>query len=125
MKNSHFKKAGKIIEPNHNDSMFDYQRSVEIASKLVSRIKSTREFVKSNPEKFLKPDISWNLLTQEEKRKHINDVLLVKFRLYRKKVISFILHCDLEAKKEKNYLYLKRMVEMYWDDPDNFIDFSL
>lgn len=88
--------AGKIIEPNHNGGSYPGDYSIEVGKRLKSKIyPGSRNF------------------TAEE--------YISKFRLWKMKIQDFILHYSPEIPKSSEYLYLKHLLETYWDEPENLL----
>lgn len=83
--------------------------------------------------KLIKPDLNtyfWeeSYLRDLEKRlyeimKGMKDkdssYILQKFRLYKDKVKTYILKYNPSYTKTEEYKYLKKLLEIYWDEPEN------
>lgn len=48
-----------------------------------------------------------------------NSYILQKFRLYKDKVKTYILKYNPSYIKTEEYKYLKKLLEIYWDEPEN------
>lgn len=98
---------GKLIEENHNNGPYSPEYSVELGNRLYNIIQSFKEQTFNNRE----------LLDSAQK----NEFLLTKFRMYRIKIRDFILHYSPIIPKSEEYSYLKSLLEMYWDKPNELI----
>lgn len=93
-------KSGKLIEENHNNSEYSPNYTVELCNRLV--------------------DILGNYLTYCQNINN-NNSFLSKFRAYRIKVRDLILHWNSTVSKSNKYNFLKKVIEEYWDNPDDLI----
>lgn len=97
---------GKLIEENHNNGPYSPKYSIELGNRLYEIIKSFKEQAFSNS----------SLNTVQK-----NEFLLIKFRMYRIKIRDFILHYNPIIPKSEEYNYLKSLIEIYWDKPNELI----
>lgn len=104
--------SGKLLRPQTQRDFWEPGFCKEYGARLVERIKEYKQRVSNGEfddfEIPTKPGIRY---TREE-------LFVFKFRLYKKKIISYILHCSPDMPKDENYWYLKRALETYWDEPD-------
>lgn len=115
-------KEGKLIEPNHNNGPYPPDYSIELGKRLYERIQTNKGLVYQSPDSHLPEGFIWENMTEEEKRSHVNNMLLYKFRLYRIKIRDFILHYNPDIPKTPEYEYLKLLIETYWDTPEKLIE---
>ncbi|MBP3732170.1 MAG: hypothetical protein J6I84_02880 [Bacilli bacterium] len=94
--------AGKLIEENHNNNPY----SAEYTSGLERRLIEIIGDIRTKSETY--SDV-----------KSRSDYVLFRFRAYRKKIQDFILHYNPELSKTEGYEQLKRLLEVYWDNPDD------
>lgn len=81
-------KNGKIIEENHNDRPYSVEFTMAITSRLVQA-----------------------LLKEKEKGTLVEGV-----RKWKKKMIDCILHYNPSVPKGPDYHYIKKLLEVYWDE---------
>lgn len=98
---------GKLIEENHNNGPYSPEYSIELGNRLYNIIQSFKEQAFSNKE----------LNSSIQK----NEFLLTRFRMYRIKIRDFILHYNPIIPKSEEYNYLKSLIEIYWDKPNELI----
>lgn len=55
----------------------------------------------------------------ESMKEKKDSYILQKFRLYKDKIKVYILKYNPKYTKTKGYYYLKKLLETYWDEPDN------
>src|SRR5574344_1407771 len=84
---------GKLIEENHNQGPYTSDYTRKLSSRLVQYI-------------------------NDEKNRAINSGsdFVMGFRKYKIKIQDLILHWNNEVPKTKDYEYLKRLLEVYWDE---------
>jgi hypothetical protein len=93
-------RSGKLIEENHNNSEYSSNYTIELCDRLVDILGDSLIYCQSI---------------------NNNDLFLSKFRAYRIKVRDLILHWSSTVPKSDKYNFLKRVIEEYWDNPDNLI----
>lgn len=98
---------GKLIEENHNNGPYSPEYSIELGNRLYNIMQSFKEQAFNSKE----------LLNSVQK----NEFLIIKFRMYRIKIRDFILHYNPIIPKSKEYNYLKLLIEIYWDKPNELI----
>ena len=100
--------AGKLIEENHNGGPYSGPYSVELGERLYNIIQRYKDQCLNNEEIIEK-----------------SAQFIIKFRLYRMKIRDFILHWNPETPKTPAYLFLKGAIEVYWDEPENLLNYAI
>lgn len=95
-------RKGKLIEENHNNKPYSSPYTLELGTRLYNIL----EDIKRKSEGYEDPEIK-------------NDYVLLRFRMYRKKIQDYILHYNPGEKKTEIYEVLKYFLEVYWDNPEN------
>ena len=90
---------GKLIEENHNNGPYSADYSKELAERLRA--------------------ILHNITFEEE---NSDEKILYRYRQYKMKLRDLILHYSPEAERNWTYEFLKRSIEVYWDDTDNLVN---
>lgn len=84
--------AGKLIEENHNSGPYTEDYTEELASRIIQYLREEYER-SSTPEDYVRG-----------------------FRKYRQKIQDLLLHWSPFAERGREYQYLKRLLEIYWDE---------
>jgi hypothetical protein len=92
---------GKLIEENHNNQPYSSEYTLELGTRLYNILTD----IKSKSESYDNPETK-------------NDYVLLRFRMYRKKIQDYILHFNPGEPKTEKYEILKYLLEVYWDNPD-------
>ena len=105
----------KLIEPEYSSTGYypeDY--SIELGQRLVSIIVGFRDRVRGEG---IMPDPRnpKNMLTE-------NDRMLFYFRKYRQKIRDFLILYNPNIPETDEFLYLKKAIETYWDEPENLLN---
>ena len=108
----------KLIEPEYSsDGFYPESYSIELGIRLYNIIVSFRDRVISDgiihDPRY--PD-------DQEKVLSPNDRMLYYFRKYRKKIRDFIILYNPNIPETKEFLYLKRAIEVYWDEPNKLLN---
>lgn len=91
---------GKLIEPNHNNGPYPEEYCIELGKRLVNIINQYRTQAQDS---------------NEDQASYF----IQRFRLYRVKFRDFILHYNPDLEKTPEYEFIKRALELYWDEPEN------
>ena len=92
---------GKLIEENHNNQPYSPEYTTELGTRLYNILRD----IKSKSESYVDPETK-------------NDYVILRFRMYRKKIQDYILHYNPGEPKTEIYEVLKFILETYWDNPD-------
>lgn len=106
----------KLIEPEYSSLGFypeDY--SIELGKRLVSIIQSFRDRVIQGG------DIEDPRYPGEGKILTQADQIIFYFQKYRIKIRNFIILYNPNIPETQEYLYLKKAIETYWDEPLNLL----
>lgn len=93
-------KHGKLIEENHNDGPYSENYTLELSQRLYYIIK-----------------------TKVIKEPSDNKIVISRYQKLKNKIKDLILHWNPNIDKENIYYYLKKSLEIYWDNTNNLKDF--
>jgi hypothetical protein len=106
--------SGRLIKPQMStyNSQWPEETCREFGERLVSRIKEYKQRVASGEfDDFELPSTPGVKYTRPE-------LFVLKFRLYKRKAIDYILHYNQNIPKTPDYYYIKQALEIYWDTPE-------
>ena len=104
-------KKGKLIEENHNQGPYSAQYTIDLAERLY-------KYVGQEKEKAIQVELGNIVITDRLTKLPLNpdEVFVRGFQKYKMKIQDMILHWNPEVKKNNYYEYLKKILEVYWDE---------
>ena len=108
----------KLIEPEYSaEGHYPADYSIELGKRLVSIIQGFRDRV-------IKEGTIHDPRVPEDVEKYLgpNDRIIYFFRKYRIKIRNFIILYNPDIPETNEFLYLKRAIETYWDEPQNLLN---
>ena len=102
---------GKLIEENHNQGPYSAQYTIDLAERLY-------KYVGQEKEKARQVELGNIVITDKLTKLPLNpdEVFVRGFQKYKMKIQDMILHWNPEVKKNNYYEYLKKILEVYWDE---------
>ena len=99
---------GKLIEENHNQGPYSAQYTIALSERLVQYVNQERDKALN-----MEPGSFIDKRTQEPLSK--DEVYVRGFRKYKMKIQDLILYWNPEVPRNRDYEYLKNLLEAYWD----------
>lgn len=103
---------GKLIEENHNQGPYSAQYTIALAERLYQYVGQERDKAIKVANGELDPILDKK--TQEVLSPA--EIYVRGFRKYKMKVQDMILHWNPEVPKNEYYEFLKKTIEVYWDE---------
>ena len=100
---------GKLIEENHNQDPYSAQYTIALSERLVQYVNQERDKALN-----MEPGSFIDKRTEQPLSK--DEVYVRGFRKYKMKIQDLILFWSPDVPKNRDYEYLKNLLEAYWDN---------